>query len=90
MPYYALLTDPPYDISVRLAARDLSAAIREVKFLNREAMVGTDRRDVGYYLGVNLDDATRDERDTALAQENCSYVGDVVDMDDVRWSIFAR
>ena len=89
MNYYAMLCDPPHDISVRLVAKVLGDAIRETMLLSRDAMIGTDRHDADYYLGVQLNSESRESREEFLAAKNCMYVADCMDFDGVRWSLFA-
>lgn len=90
MNYYAMLCDPPHDISVRLVAKVLGDAIRETMLLSRDAMIGTDRHDADYYLGVQLNSESRESREEFLAAKNCMYVADCMDFDGVRWSLFAN
>ena len=87
--YYAILVNGPHDVSVRLAATRLPDAIDEVARLNAEAMVGTERRDLAYYAGVDLERVPVAQRETALAGAGLFSAGDVIAGDDATWSIFS-
>lgn len=87
--YYAILISGPHDVSVRLSATQLQDAIDEVARLNAKAMIGTNRRDADYYLGVSLGDTPVEQREAAMVKAGAFPVGDVIGMDDERWSLFA-